>query len=536
MEKRLITAVLLSLFILYIWAGLTQKSGPAYSDKSTQDIDIKGVTSDSLDSESLTLTDTEVAKEENFDKTDSDEQLTTLENDKLMITFTNIGGMIKETYIKTYDEELPITRIAGITGYENVLFTLDKKIGNRIDYKLETDKVTITNSFKISDDGYSIDNTITLVNKDLMSKDIDLSINSITVDADRMDISNKNRDKSLNEYALSAYDGVHRKGGAFKFNAKENKSGNSHVVWSAFRNRYFCAIFKPDFESNGYKIHSMSKTSIDLQILVSRQLKGGEAAEFSSLIFIGPERHDILTSYNLGLEKVKKFYRFGLFDIIAMAIYRLMNIIFKVIPNWGICICIISVILYFSMYPLTLRGMSSMKRMQALQPEVAKIKEKYSSNPQKMNQEMMLIYKEHKINPIGGCLPFLLQMPIFIGLYQVLWRSVSFKGASFLWIEDLSQPDRFYILPFKVPFMGNEINLLPILMMIIMFFQQKISAKNMTTTDPMQRQQQKMMGTIMPVFLGVIFYKFASGLTLYFTLFYIFSTFTQFHMYKKKSA
>jgi YidC/Oxa1 family membrane protein insertase len=174
--------------------------------------------------------------------------------------------------------------------------------------------------------------------------------------------------------------------------------------------------------------------------------------------------------------------------------------------------------------------------MQALQPEITRLKEKYNNNPQKLNQEIMVLYKENKINPVGGCLPFLLQMPVFIGLYQVLWRSVAFKGADFLWIKDLSQPDRMVILPFKAPFIGDEINILPILMMIIMFFQQRITSKNMVITDPMQLQQQKMMGIFMPIFLGVIFYKFASGLTLYFTMFYVFSTFTQFHMYHQKKA
>jgi len=148
----------------------------------------------------------------------------------------------------------------------------------------------------------------------------------------------------------------------------------------------------------------------------------------------------------------------------------------------------------------------------------------------------MGLYKEHKVNPLGGCLPMLLQMPVFIGLYQVLWRSVSFKGADFLWIKDLSQPDRLFIMPFKIPFLGNEFNLLPLIMMVVMFAQQKLSTKNIVITDPSQAAQQKMMTTIMPIFIGVIFYKFASGLTLYFTMFYMFSTFTQWKMSKVKKA
>ena len=127
----------------------------------------------------------------------------------------------------------------------------------------------------------------------------------------------------------------------------------------------------------------------------------------------------------------------------------------------------------------------------------------------------------------------LLQMPVFIGLYQVLWRSVAFKGAKFLWIKDLSEPDRLFIFPFNLPVVGNELNILPLIMVVVMFFQQKISSKNMVISDPSQAAQQKMMTTIMPIFLGFIFYKFASGLTLYFTMFYFFSTFTQWKMSKQ---
>ena len=184
---------------------------------------------------------------------------------------------------------------------------------------------------------------------------------------------------------------------------------------------------------------------------------------------------------------------------------------------------------------MTFKSMHSMKKMQSLQPKINQIREQHKNNPQKLNKELMELYKEHKINPLGGCLPLFLQMPIFIALYQVLWRSVSFKGADFLWIKDLSEPDRLiYPMPFTLPILGNEFNILPVLMMIVMFFQQKLSMKNTVVMDPSQAAQQKMMMYFFPVFLGYIFYKFSSGLTLYFTIFYILSTFTQFKMAKVK--
>ena len=144
----------------------------------------------------------------------------------------------------------------------------------------------------------------------------------------------------------------------------------------------------------------------------------------------------------------------------------------------------------------------------------------------------MALYKENSINPIGGCLPFILQMPVFIGLYQALWRSVIFQGQGFLWIKDLSMPDRLFVLPNSIPIIGNNINILPLFMMVAMFFQQKLSAKNMIVTDESQIMQQKMMAWFFPIFLGVLFYNFGSGLNLYFTVFYILSTLSQLKMSK----
>src|SRR5437867_11472444 len=195
------------------------------------------------------------------------------------------------------------------------------------------------------------------------------------------------------------------------------------------------------------------------------------------------------------------FINIALFDFCAKIIYQLVNLLYKLVHNWGVCIILISLIIYGALYPLTIAGMSSMKRMQSLQPQIAKLREQHKSNPQKLNKEIMELYKTYKINPFGGCLPLILQMPIFIGLYQVLWRSIFFKGSGFLWIKDLAEPDRLFIFPFNVPFLGNELNLLPILMAIVMFFQQKITARNTVVVDPDQVAQQKMMGIFLPLFL-----------------------------------
>jgi len=156
-----------------------------------------------------------------------------------------------------------------------------------------------------------------------------------------------------------------------------------------------------------------------------------------------------------------------------------------------------------------------MQKMQELHPQMEKLKVQHKGSPEKLNKEMMELYKKYKINPLSGCLPMLLQMPIFVALYQALMKSLELRNASFLWIKDLSSPDAVR-LPFTLPLIGNSINILPLIMVAGMVIQQKISTKSTggAVTDE-QKQQQKMMLIIMPIMFGFIFYNMPSGLVLY---------------------
>jgi YidC/Oxa1 family membrane protein insertase len=191
---------------------------------------------------------------------------------------------------------------------------------------------------------------------------------------------------------------------------------------------------------------------------------------------------------------------------------QLLEFLYKVVHNWGAAIIILSILIYLILFPLSLKQMRSMKQMQALQPHVEELKKNYKDNPQRLNKEIMALYSQHKVNPLSGCLPLVLQMPIFFALYQVLMRSVVLKGAGFLWIKDLSEPDRLFILPVSLPILSNEINILPIVMTIGMFIQQKIST---FTASSVSSEQQKIMLLAMPLMFGLIFYRMPSGLVLY---------------------
>jgi YidC/Oxa1 family membrane protein insertase len=148
-----------------------------------------------------------------------------------------------------------------------------------------------------------------------------------------------------------------------------------------------------------------------------------------------------------------------------------------------------------------------MRKMQEIQPEIDELRKKYRDNPQKLNKETLEIYKKYKINPIGGCLPLVFQFPVFIALYQVLIKFVEFKNSEFLWIKDLSLPDHALKLPFPAPV--DYLNILPLLIVVVGLVQQKFASPVSVSN------QHKSMGFMMIFLMGVIFYNFPSGLTLY---------------------
>ena len=299
------------------------------------------------------------------------------------------------------------------------------------------------------------------------------------------------------------------------------------------------------FDAKQYYVKTLDEKNAKIGLRTQEiTLAPGESKTLDFLVYYGPQDVKTLASFDMGFEKIVNYAIGGFFDLMAFkqtdAIAKIMMkyiaLLHKVVRNWGLAIILFALSIYGFTYPLTKKTMTSMKKLQDHQPKLAKIKEKHKNNPQKMQKETMEYYKKYKINPLGGCLPMLLQMPIFISLYQLLWRSYTFKGAGFLWINDLSEPDRLFTLPFTLPYFGNELNILPIIYGILMFFQQKFQSKSMAGGDPVQVQTQQMMAKIFPVMLGVIFYKFASGLTLYFTTYFLCTATAQWRMSRDKGA
>jgi YidC/Oxa1 family membrane protein insertase len=273
--------------------------------------------------------------------------------------------------------------------------------------------------------------------------------------------------------------------------------------------RYFCILAKTDAPAAGFVQRiSPQEVVVGIESPIT-QLSANQEVREKFLIYFGPQEIKFLTLAQTGWEETVNF---GFFHPISLLFIWLLQFFHKITFNWGLATIGLSVCIFFLFYPLTLKQLRSMRDMQAMQPEIAALRTQYKNNPQKLNTEIMALYRKHKINPLGGCLPLVVQIPIFFALYQALMRSLHLRGASFLWIKDLSEPDRLFILPKTLPVIGNEINLLPILMAIAMFFQQKISMK---ASMGQAQEQQRMMLILMPIMFGFIFYHFPAGLGLY---------------------
>jgi YidC/Oxa1 family membrane protein insertase len=282
-----------------------------------------------------------------------------------------------------------------------------------------------------------------------------------------------------------------------------------NVQFLGLRNRYFCAIIQPtnkDNFSGWVKRVNPQESELGLKGRDIKLMPGGRAEE-KFCIYLGPQDLQLITQVNPEWSTIMYY---GTFSVISQFLLQSLEFINRFVHNWGLAIIVLSLIIYIILFPLSLKQMRSMKEMQALQPTIEELRKTYKDNPQKLNKEIMELYREHKVNPLGGCLPLILQIPIFFALYQALIRSIFLKGASFLWIKDLSEPDKL----FKINLTGKtlDINILPILMALEMFIQQKIST---TATGTGTSEQQRLMLILFPIMFGFIFYSMPSGLVLY---------------------
>jgi YidC/Oxa1 family membrane protein insertase len=301
------------------------------------------------------------------------------------------------------------------------------------------------------------------------------------------------------------------------------------ISWIAIQDRYFMSSIIPKEPIAA----SMRLALEDEKFIINSYLQPqttfhpGTQQTFDFDLFQGPKSMKLLRSYNNNLDKA---INFGMFDILAKPCLWLMNFIYEnLIPNYGIAIIILTLITKGLLWPLGTKSYKSMSQMKKMQPLIQELKEKHKDDRKKMNEATMSLYRTYKINPLGGCLPMVVQIPVFFALYRMLYEAIELRHAPFLlWINDLSAPDRLFNFNFSIPFMQPPYGI-PVLTLIMgasMLLQQKMS-------PPMGDSTQAKMMMLMPIVFTFIFINFSSGLVLYWLINNIFSMGQQYYISKK---
>ncbi|MBI3378133.1 MAG: membrane protein insertase YidC [Nitrospirae bacterium] len=443
-------------------------------------------------------------------------------------TLSSIGGTIKKWELKKYKDKdgLPVVLQQGQSiyqplsiGYQNdfnlakVSFRLSGK-----DLKLNENTSTGAIVFEYATSESSIRRTYTFYNDsykvDLKDEVAGLPEYWITTGTDFGIYDKKDTSVHLGPVLLKDAERI-------EFDAKklsETKSYQGRLKWIAQEDKYFFSAIVPVTqmdEAQAWKVQDASVIAFK-----------GKSGINNFIVYAGPKEHDNLKKLDVGLEHIIDF---GFFSIISRPLFWLMKFFHNFMGNYGWAIVLLTIVTRIPFIPLLNKSQASMRKMQEIQPKMAEIKEKYKKDPQKIQKETMELYKKHKVNPLGGCLPMLLQIPVFFALYKILSIAIELRGAPFiLWITDLSGPDTLFgHIPSSFPLIGGfALGPLPIAMGITMVIQQKMTP---SSADP---AQQKMM-MLMPVIFTFMFLNFASGLVLYWLINNLLSIAQQFYVNRK---
>jgi YidC/Oxa1 family membrane protein insertase len=485
----------------------------------------------------------------------AEEELATLSNEKVSFVFTNIGGGIKtavfqnefEVGSKTSKVEINRFHIGGIGTLAGAGETLENMMFSKIDAEsVEGKKVVYSATLPsgiIAKKIYSINES----NEAGAPYLIDLEMRFENPTGNAVNLSQWSlflgeasplyhaEVPQQTGYFWRDNDTIHfTDGSSFKggwFSSAKSIAGsqtNTPIQFAGVTNQFFATVIQPK-ETALTSMWARSSqvtlpkdprpvTSVNGGLrLPALQLNAASSASLGYRIFIGPKHNPMLremdNSFGQGWGDVMQY---GWFWWVSRPLNWLLNTFHHIINNispkwaWGLAIILLTITVRTAIWPLHAKSTHTMKRMAKLQPEMAKLKEKYGDDPNKLNTEMMGLYRKFGINPLGGCLPMLIQIPIFFGFYRMLQYAVELRGQGFLWVDDLSQPDTIW------HFAGIPLNLLPIVMAITSFLQIQMTPK---TGDKMQQR----IIMLMPFMFFFFCYNFASALALYWTTQNIFS-------------
>lgn len=507
MERRALLAITLSLLVIMTYPYFLAKLHPPSQAQS------QGQTKEPI----LPVQIPSISNTKPTIPLKSDEKWS-VETTNTKITMTNMGAHISQIQLNEYKDISGESPIELLTEQDNItkgpLSTYFWNYSTKADipeayvyertgniYTLQIENgLKITKEFQFDQKKYLTTLDLTIKNDSNEPKEVGYKI---------LCSSKLRKSDSVNgEEPTEAYllmNGKPHRVGLYRLSSPKQYQGRTD--WVAYKNKYFCIILKPQDKTSSVFINPLQNKGLQIGCdMEPVRIEGGSQIAHRFFLYAGPADYHILRSSNgEGFEKIVGLNNIGLLLLDILKFFH------KIVHNYGVSIILLTLLVSIVLYPLTLKSLKSMRKIQELQPKIEKLRQEYKDNPQHLNKELLEVYKKHRVNPLGGCLPILLQMPVFIALYQTLSRALELRHAGFLWIKDLSGPDKAFHLPFSLPILGDSVNLLPLLMMFAMIFQQKLSQGPSAPIQP----EQKMMAAIMPIMFGVMFYNLPSGLVLY---------------------
>ena len=367
-------------------------------------------------------------------------------------------------------------------------------------FKTNFSNQTITKKYTFYADTYNIDVDVEFENPSQF-----ISRNQYTLNWNGgMPATEKNLSNDYLFFEGYASLGGERMGSKPKKGKSTVENQNGSTLWSAIKTKYFISAIIPSEPGIGAQVESELNNE---KPIYNTEITQSSNSNNRFTLYLGPLDYDSLSDFNVGLEENVDL-GWALFRPIGQVISWLLTKMYAIIPNYGLVVVVFAFLIKLLLNPLTVKTFESTRKMQALAPEIQKLKEKYKNDPQKMSRAQMELYKNSGANPLGGCVPMLIQMPILVSVFSIFRSKIEFRGAPFFgWISDLSVPDTLISIG------SFPINILPVLMGSTMFIQQKMmSAPNADT-------QQKTMMYVMNVFFLFLFYRFPSGLNLYYFIF-----------------
>jgi len=460
------------------------------------------------------------------------EEIVTLENDELKLELSTWGAVVKKATLKKYaqglgsvSEENPAVEFdfsgspLGQLGGDVAAFTVESRGDSEVVFANGAAKrrIALGKDYLVtfSDSSLPAETTISVGSMAMGSSKNDLlSVDSWALDAGKGKpgvIHHCEGDSPLKGYLVGGLSGGcsgSKSAAGLPPSATVPYAGAQ--TWIALKNRFFVtALVSTTAESRGFSATVSRDVKSQVYRPESVSAKASIAprgdAEVTTAFYVGPKKQSLL--WDLGMKDVMEF---GMWRWLCYPLVWVLNLFNGWIPNYGVAIILLTLLVRLLFWPLTHKSTVGMKKMQEIQPLMKEIQAKYKDNPQRLQQETWALYKNHKVNPMSSCLPMLVQIPVFIALFNVLRSAVELRYAPFLWIADLSEPEGLGATSW-FPFFGG-LNILPILMAATMALQSAL------TPSAGDKNQQKMMMVFMPVMMLFMFYSFPSALSLYWTL------------------